>query len=107
MLGVLPAVAAEEPQVCTAVQELGVVLEVHPGTLSRMGVGGMTSRMAAVVAAAVLALLAASSSRAATPSLYFHYAADCTFSIVDDNHNTITTLPPGTYQVVVDSPFAF
>jgi hypothetical protein len=54
-----------------------------------------------------LALLGAASSQAATPSLYFHYAANCTFSIVDDSGNPVSTIAPGAYQVVVDSPFAF
>jgi hypothetical protein len=54
-----------------------------------------------------LALLGSASSYAATPSLYFHYAANCTFSIVDDSGNPVTTLAPGAYQVVVDAPFAF
>jgi hypothetical protein len=54
-----------------------------------------------------LALLGSASSYAAMPSLYFHYAANCTFSIVDDSGNPVTTIAPGVYQVVVDSPFAF
>jgi len=70
-------------------------------------VTGRVRRAACLLAVAVLALLAASASQAAAPSLYFHYAADCTFSIVDDNHNPVATVAPGTYQVVVDSPFAF
>jgi hypothetical protein len=54
-----------------------------------------------------VALFFAASSHAAAPSLYFHYAPNCSFSIVDDNGSPVSTIPPGTYQVVVDSPFAF
>jgi hypothetical protein len=57
--------------------------------------------------AAGLALVSTTSSRAALPSLYFHYAADCTFQLVDDGGNQITTIPPGAYQVVIDTPFSF
>ena len=64
-------------------------------------------RIVCAVVVAGLALLGSTSSYAATPSLYFHYAPNCTFSIVDDSGNPVTTLAPGTYQVVVDSPFAF
>jgi hypothetical protein len=64
-------------------------------------------RMLCAAVVAGLALLASAPSYAATPSLYFHYAANCTFSIVDDSGNPVTAVAPGTYQVVVDSPFAF
>jgi len=64
-------------------------------------------RTLCAVIVAGLALLGSASSHAATPSLYFHYAANCTFSIVDDSGSPVTTIAPGTYQVVVDSPFTF
>jgi hypothetical protein len=57
--------------------------------------------------AAGLALLGATVSRAALPSLYFHYGADCTFQLVDDSGNQVGTIPPGNYQVVIDTPFSF
>ena len=57
--------------------------------------------------AAGLALLSAAGSRAVLPTLYFHYAADCTFQLVDDSGNQVTTIPPGSYQVVIDTPFSF
>lgn len=54
-----------------------------------------------------LALVGAAVSQAALPSLYFHYAADCTFQLVDDSGNQVTTIPPGNYQAVIDTPFSF
>src|SRR5262249_1085985 len=103
VLGELPTVTADEPEVRAAAEQ--VVVRGHDGTLSDVGVGAM--RMLCPATVAGLALLGSASAYAATPSLYFHYAANCTFSIVDDSGSPVTTIAPGTYQVVVDSPFAF
>jgi hypothetical protein len=54
-----------------------------------------------------LALAAASGARAALPTLYFHYAADCTFQLVNDSGGAVATIPPGDYQVVIDTPYPF
>jgi hypothetical protein len=55
----------------------------------------------------VLAVLSASTARGALPSLYFHYAPDCTFQLVDDGGGPVTTLAPGNYQVVIDTPYPY
>ena len=65
------------------------------------------ARLLLVSLAAGLALLSAAGSRAVLPTLYFHYAADCTFQLVDDSGNQVTTIAPGSYQVVIDTPFSF
>lgn len=57
--------------------------------------------------AAGLVLGLATASRAASPTLYVHYNAACTFAVVGDAGTAVTTIPPGTYQVVIDTPFAF
>src|SRR4051812_16886042 len=70
-------------------------------------VPGPLLRASLCVGALVVALAASSASRAAAPSIYFHYAPDCSFRIVDDGGAAVTTVPPGSYQVVVDTPYAF
>jgi len=60
---------------------------------------------AALVAALALAL--GQSARAAFPSLYANYATNCTFAFVGDGGTAVSTVAPGTYQVVVSTPFAF
>jgi hypothetical protein len=57
--------------------------------------------------AAALALSLTSASRAADPSLYANYTASCTFAFVTDSGGPVTSVPPGTYQIVVFTPFAF
>jgi hypothetical protein len=59
------------------------------------------------VAAVGVTLALASASRAANPTLYVHYNASCTFTIIGDDGKPVTSVPPGSYQVVVDTPFAF
>ena len=43
----------------------------------------------------------------ANPTVYVVYSMNCTFSIVDDAGKTITSIPPGHYQVDVRTPLAF
>ena len=43
----------------------------------------------------------------AAPTLYFVYAMNCTFTIVDDSGKTVTAIAPGHYQVDVRTPLAF
>jgi hypothetical protein len=43
----------------------------------------------------------------AAPTLYFMYAMNCTFAIVDDAGKTVSSIPPGHYQVDVRTPLAF
>ncbi len=53
------------------------------------------------------ALLFGQGAQAAAPTLYAHYTANCTFSFVDDSSSPVTTVPPGQYQIAVDTPYAF
>src|SRR5262245_35220187 len=48
-----------------------------------------------------------SASQAATPTLYANYTPSCTFTFVGDSGSAVTSVAPGTYQVVVFTPFAF
>jgi len=67
-----------------------------------------TSRIVLIVAlAAALALSLGRTAGAAEPSLYANYSANCTFAFVGDNGATVTSIAPGTYQLVVATPFAF
>jgi hypothetical protein len=51
---------------------------------------------------------AGQSDRAALkPTIYILYAMDCTFTIVDDNGKTVTSIAPGNYQVDVRTPVIF
>jgi hypothetical protein len=64
------------------------------------------------VAALVAAVLVSSGSaglrsHAAAPTLYFMYAMNCTFTIVDDSGKQVTSIAPGSYQVDVRTPIQF
>jgi hypothetical protein len=67
--------------------------------------------MLAVVAAGLAVSLVSSGSaglRATVqPTLYFMYTMNCTFTIVNDAGNQVTSIPPGTYQVDVRTPIPF
>ena len=54
-----------------------------------------------------LALVLGQAARAAVPTLYANYATNCTFAFVNDAGASFTSLAPGSYQIVVDTPFAF
>jgi hypothetical protein len=43
----------------------------------------------------------------ANPTLYFMYAMNCTFTMVDDAGKPVTSVPPGHYQVDVRTPIVF
>jgi hypothetical protein len=64
-----------------------------------------------LLAAAVFVPTVSASSRdaapSATPTLYVNYTMNCTFSIVTDSGQTVTQIPPGTYQVMVTTPIMF
>jgi hypothetical protein len=66
---------------------------------------------AVLLAAAVFVPVVAASSRdaapPATPTLYVNYTMNCTFSIVDDAGKPVTSIAPGTYQVMVTTPIMF
>src|SRR5262249_38287248 len=55
------------------------------------------------------ALFASGGANTATinPTLYFNYTMSCTFSIVDDSGNQVTSVPPGQYQIDVRTPVPF
>jgi hypothetical protein len=66
------------------------------------------------LAATLLSLLALAGgattnagSASVTPTIYFDYAMDCTFTIVDDSGRAITSIAPGNYIVDVRTPIAF
>jgi hypothetical protein len=66
---------------------------------------GVVAGVAALLVSAGSAGLRTTS--AAAPSLYVMYAMNCTFTIVDDSGKTVTSIPPGNYQVDVRTPLAF
>jgi hypothetical protein len=43
----------------------------------------------------------------AFPTLYIMYTMSCTFSIIDDHGSPVTTIPPGQYQIEVETPVMF
>ena len=71
--------------------------------------------VAAFVAAATLAGAAGASrtsspgttTSARIPTLYVIYAMNCTFTFANDQGQTITSIPPGSYEVDVRTPVAF
>ena len=72
--------------------------------------GSRTPRLsiAAASLAAVAALAAQADARPAVlPTLYVQYTMNCTFSITDDSGRRVTSIPPGTYQVLVSTPVVF
>jgi hypothetical protein len=59
-------------------------------------------------AAAAAALTPAAGSRpAALPTLYVDYTMSCTFAITDDGGKKVSSIPPGTYQVQIQTPVPF
>jgi hypothetical protein len=66
---------------------------------------------ALLAVAASLVPMAAARSRAAAPparpTLYVNYTTTCTFSIVDDAGHPVTSIPPGSYQIMVTTPIMF
>jgi len=41
------------------------------------------------------------------PTLYVNYTLNCTFTISDDAGSTVSSIPPGTYEVDVNTPILF
>ena len=64
--------------------------------LSRLGLLLLTGTLAAAPLA-----------RAANPTVYFNYKADCTFTVSVDGGGSTASLPPGVYQVWVGTPEPF
>jgi hypothetical protein len=61
---------------------------------------------AAVLLAAIL-VPSVGATRKEYPTLYVQYSLNCTFTIVDESGNTVTSIPPGTYEVAVTTPMMF
>ena len=62
------------------------------------------------LAVAVLLVGVAGTAKAAFPTIYVNYnSANCTFTVTNDAHTTVTTLAPGNYQVNISTfdPYAF
>lgn len=74
-----------------------------------MGVFGRrgTTLAAALAATAVLVPAAGARPAAVLPTLYVDYTMNCTFSISDDSGKKVTSIVPGTYQVLVTTPMVF
>jgi hypothetical protein len=65
----------------------------------------MMSRTLLALALAAGAVAAAPSAQAAFPSLYVNYKTeDCTFRVMNDSGAAVSTIAPGTYQVVITTP---
>jgi hypothetical protein len=71
------------------------------------GVRRVSSLTAVLAATAVLPPAAHAGSGAVQPTIYVEYTMNCTFSISDDNGRRVTSIPPGTYQVLVTTPMVF
>ena len=65
------------------------------------------SALALLVAAVALGLTLGRAADAAEPTLYANYSPGCTFGFVNDGGSPVTSVAPGTYQIVVATPFAF
>src|SRR5262249_25997893 len=67
--------------------------------------GSMMSRTLLAFALAAVAVAAAPGAQAAFPSLYVNYKTeDCTFRVTNDSGAAVSTMAPGTYQVVITTP---
>jgi hypothetical protein len=60
-----------------------------------------------VAAAALVATAGARSRDDVLPTLYVDYALNCTFGITDDSGKRVTSIAPGTYQILVRSVVVF
>jgi hypothetical protein len=66
------------------------------------------STLIAVLAASIALVPAAGARRAdVLPTLYVSYTMSCTFTITDDSGRRVSSIPPGTYQVLVTTPMVF
>jgi len=67
----------------------------------------LSSLIAALAAAAALVAAGGAHLGAVQPTLYVNYTMNCTFAISDDNGRRVTSIPPGTYQVLIQTPQVF
>jgi hypothetical protein len=63
--------------------------------------------LTALAALAVSALAGGARADGVYPTLYVNYTMSCTFGITDDSGKPVSSIAPGTYQVLVASPTAF
>jgi len=61
----------------------------------------------ALVLGLVVGVSLGPASLAANPTLYANYVPNCTFAFVSDSGGAVSSVAPGTYQIVVFTPFAF
>jgi hypothetical protein len=73
----------------------------------KVRVARFSSLITALAAAAVLVPAGGARPGAVLPTLYVNYTINCTFAISDDNGRRVTSIPPGTYQVLVQTPQVF
>ena len=66
-----------------------------------------TTAAAIIVAAGLVSSGSGGTRTTAAPTLYFVYAMNCTFTIVDDSGKPVTSIAPGAYQVDVRTPVVF
>ena len=62
---------------------------------------------AALGVASILAPVPSGWAESTPPTLYVNYTMNCTFTITDDAGTTLTSVAPGSYQIVVTSPVPF
>src|SRR5579859_3223939 len=68
----------------------------------------LTSLIAALASVTTLAAAGPPGSRAALlPTLYVNYTVGCTFTITNDAGAPVTSIAPGTYQLLIITPGPF
>ena len=72
----------------------------------KVRVSCFSSLITALAAAAVL-VPAGGARPGVLPTLYVNYTMNCTFAISDDSGRRVTSIAPGTYQVLVQTPQVF
>jgi hypothetical protein len=60
-----------------------------------------------VVLAAALFASGGANTATINATLYFNYTMNCTFSVVDDSGNQVTSVAPGQYQIDIRTPVPF
>jgi hypothetical protein len=60
-----------------------------------------------VLGVAAAFALGAGTSRADSGALYVTYNASCNFTIADGSGNTLSSIPSGSYQLIITTPFPF
>ena len=76
------------------------------GSVRRIWILGMVLALATVVVSAGSAN-SPGTTQQTSPTIYFVYAMNCTFTIQNDAGQTVTSIAPGSYQVDLRTPIAF